>query len=42
MIYIIWLLLDINFCSAIAVKVKFTAYDALKDFISENIFDIAF
>ena len=29
-IYIIWLLLDLNFRSTIAMKVKFISYDVLK------------
>ena len=38
MIYIIWLLLDLNFCSAIAMKVNFIFYNVLKRFIKVQLF----
>ena len=45
-IYIMWLLLELNFCSAAVMEVKFIFCDVLKSFIkenvNENIFDILF
>ena len=38
MIYIIWLLLDLNFRSAIATKVNFIFYEVLKRFMKVQLF----